>query len=520
MKNQFLNLPRFTLTRISAITINSLLKKFLVCGLLMLTPCLWAASGTWTQTTSGGLWGTTGNWLGGIVADASGYTADFSTLNLTADNTVHLNASHTLTKLLFDDTKATYYNWILDNNSTPANILTLAGSGPTITVGNDSATISAVIAGTTGWYKSGVGTLTLSGLNTCTGTINLVGGTLNLDYTAGNNIMPTASMLQLGNNTANAAASYMLTLTGASGAANTQAFAGGANGIKYGMGHINLVPGASGGTIVLQPGFTTRAGYGCNLEFNVPSGGTVNFAGANSSGNILGLTAGSTCTFSTSGVGQADTWAVSGSPASLSVSTAASGNLLTTTGTAPSVGQQVVFTTIPTSSGLTANQIYYVLTRPSGTTFTIGASPSGTTTTLGTSTGNGTMYVESAVSGLATASFYGYTATASQNMDAGTGGTLPQSPNTIRFNSSTGPSTVTLGSGIVCALASGGILVTPAVAGNLTKITSGLALSGLFRRELAIFQNNASANFQIDTSIGDNGGGGSTSFVKKILRTS
>ena len=516
MKNQFLNLPCFTSARVSAMTINSLLKNLLVCGLLMLTPSLWAASGTWTQTTSGGLWGTTGNWLSGIVADASGSTADFSTLNLTADNTVHMNASHTLTKLLFDDTKATYYNWILDNNSTPANILTLAGTGPTITVGNDSATISAVIAGTTGWYKSGVGTLTLSGLNTCTGTINLINGTLNLDYTAGNNIMPTASILQLGNNASGSvAASYTLTLTGASGTANTQAFAGGANGIKPGIGHINLVPGASGGTIVLQPGFTGRAaGVGLNLEFNVPTGGTVNFAGPNSSGNILGLNATCANTFSTSGVGQANTWAVSGSPASQAVTTTAPNTVTVTSGSAPAVGQQVVFTVVPTNnpSGttLTANQIYYVASS-SSPTFTIATSRGGTALTVVNSTVNGTMYVEGAVSGLAT--YYGYSATASQNMDATVSGTITGAPNTIRFNN-TSPVTVSLNSGAVVSLNSGGILVTPAVAGSLSKITGGLALSGLFRRELAIFQNNPSANFQIDTSIGDNGGAGSTSFVK------
>ncbi len=395
---------------------------------------------------------------------------------------------------------------------------TLASSGSFNTAGlpaTANANITAILAGTGSLTASGAGELTLSALNTYTGSTYVKNGTLNLNYTAGNNIVNTASILNLGSGAANTAASYTFTLSGASGAANTQAFAGGANGISYGLGHINLVPGASGGTIVLQSGFTARAGSGCNLEFNVPSGGTVNFAGANSAGSILGLNAGSTCTFSTSGVGQANTWAVSGSPAAqTAVTTSSTGNLLTTTGTAPTVGQQVVFTTIPASSGLTANQIYYVLTRPSGTTFTIGASPSGTTTTLVNSTGSGTMYVEGPVSGLPTASYVTVgNPSGTQNFDAGTGATLTSSPNTIRFNYN-GPSTVTLNSGLLTALTSGGILVTPAVAGNLTKITGGLALTGLNRRELAVFQNNPSANLQIDTSIGDVGGGGSTSFVK------
>src|SRR5690349_19861479 len=38
-------------------------------------------NGTWTNTASGGLWSNTGNWSGGVVADGTGSTADFSTLD-------------------------------------------------------------------------------------------------------------------------------------------------------------------------------------------------------------------------------------------------------------------------------------------------------------------------------------------------------------------------------------------------------------------------------------------------------
>lgn len=48
-------------------------------------------NGTWTNATTGGLWSATGNWSGGTVADGQDGIANFSTLDITADNTVHLD---------------------------------------------------------------------------------------------------------------------------------------------------------------------------------------------------------------------------------------------------------------------------------------------------------------------------------------------------------------------------------------------------------------------------------------------
>jgi len=55
-----------------------------------------AASGISTQTASNGLWSATGNWSGGIVADGTDSTADFSTIDISADNGVHLDSSRTI----------------------------------------------------------------------------------------------------------------------------------------------------------------------------------------------------------------------------------------------------------------------------------------------------------------------------------------------------------------------------------------------------------------------------------------
>ena len=141
-----------------------------------------AINGTWIDTTSGGLWSVNANWGGiGAIANGTDAIADFSTLDITADDTVHLDSARTIGQLKFGDTVPSN-NWVLDNNGNAADILTLAVStgSPTITVNNDTATISAVVAGTQGLTKSGAGTLLLSGNDTFTGTVSINSGTLAL----------------------------------------------------------------------------------------------------------------------------------------------------------------------------------------------------------------------------------------------------------------------------------------------------------------------------------------------------
>ncbi len=157
---------------------------FILTGIFVFaaTPYIPAADGTWTQLTSGGLWSETANWSGGIVADGSGATADFSTLNIIGTNTIHLNSSRTIGNLTFGDTVQTgsYVTWDLDNNGALANVLTFAGGTPTIAVVTPltSATIRATIAGNVGFTKTGAGPLSLTGSNTFTGTLTVNGGFL------------------------------------------------------------------------------------------------------------------------------------------------------------------------------------------------------------------------------------------------------------------------------------------------------------------------------------------------------
>ncbi|BCU76029.1 hypothetical protein llg_07440 [Luteolibacter sp. LG18] len=134
-----------------------------------------AASGTWTDTTTGpSNWSDTAKWSGGIVADASGSTASF-TSDITASTTVTLDSARTITNIVFSDNGAAGSPWVLSGGNT----LTLAGTTPTLTTTTD-ATISSVITGTVGMTKAGSGLLALSAQSTYTGNTVVNGGVLSL----------------------------------------------------------------------------------------------------------------------------------------------------------------------------------------------------------------------------------------------------------------------------------------------------------------------------------------------------
>ena len=161
--------------------------RLILAGLLTTlaaTAPLQAQSGTWSNAATGGLWSVAGNWAGGVIADGSGATADFSTLDLTADQTVVLDGARTLTNLTFGDLDpATPANWILTDNADLLNVFTL-DTMPTITVnalGTDAtATVRAAITGSLGLIKAGAGPLTLTGFNTYGGVTSVNGGILRL----------------------------------------------------------------------------------------------------------------------------------------------------------------------------------------------------------------------------------------------------------------------------------------------------------------------------------------------------
>jgi fibronectin-binding autotransporter adhesin len=153
-----------------------------------------AASGTWLTNANGTWDGVTdaANWVGGIPAIGSGFTADFTQVNITADRTVTLGAPITIGNISFADLTTISNNWII-NSLIPADTLTLDGTTPTITV-NDAtrtATIGAVIAGTAGLTKAGAGILSITVAPTESGLTTVSTGTLNLGMAFGSTYTST-----------------------------------------------------------------------------------------------------------------------------------------------------------------------------------------------------------------------------------------------------------------------------------------------------------------------------------------
>ena len=161
-----------------------------------------AADGTWNPTgfVSGGdgsgLWSTTTNWTGGTVANGAGSLANFSTLDIGVNSIVSLDSARTIGRLQFGDSTGGGSNtWTLNDNGNPLNVLTLnntGGSGqPRITVNNQTATVSTILAGTNGVLLTGgtgtaaSATLALSAANTYSGvtTINSAAQTNNQQFT-------------------------------------------------------------------------------------------------------------------------------------------------------------------------------------------------------------------------------------------------------------------------------------------------------------------------------------------------
>lgn len=143
-------------------------------ALVMLSIQVRADSGIW-QKDADGVWSDVENWAGGIVADGAGNGAgngaDFSTVDLTANRAVTLDADHTLGAVVFGDAMAPYYNWTVDGTG----VLTLAAPS-TINVSNGTATVNVPVAGAAGFTKAGAGRLVFNGTNTYSGSTYLAEG--------------------------------------------------------------------------------------------------------------------------------------------------------------------------------------------------------------------------------------------------------------------------------------------------------------------------------------------------------
>src|SRR5438093_10251550 len=139
-----------------------------------LTTTTHAAVQTWNNNSADFLWGTSLNWLPGPAAWTDGNDAVFGA---TGTGTVSLSTSVTVQNQTFNSAGYTIAG--------AANVMTLAGTTPTITV-NADATNSASISGTNGLTVQGTGVLSLQGDaansigNTYTGGTYVKSGTLML----------------------------------------------------------------------------------------------------------------------------------------------------------------------------------------------------------------------------------------------------------------------------------------------------------------------------------------------------
>src|SRR5262245_44125294 len=171
-------------------------------------------NGIWIQNSSGGMWNANPNWLNGIVGAGVGNTADFSSLELVDDLIVRLDSPRTIGNLVFEDTDVSSPgNWIIDNNGSAANSLTLAvaAGNPTVTVnslGVGASTILGVsLAGTQGLTKLGAGPLALTMPSSLIGQLMVNGGALRL--------LPGSS-LAIGNSAVNLGTNTQLNIAGGS----------------------------------------------------------------------------------------------------------------------------------------------------------------------------------------------------------------------------------------------------------------------------------------------------------------
>lgn len=141
-----------------------------------------AVNGTW-NVDANGTWSLsdTSSWLDGTVAEGADFTANFSTVDITAGRTITLSAPLTIGNLIFGDSTNASHDWTLSSSPT-SNVLTLdtTTGAPTINVVNRTAQINSVLAGSDGLTKLGTGTLILAGNNTFSGTTMISAGVLQI----------------------------------------------------------------------------------------------------------------------------------------------------------------------------------------------------------------------------------------------------------------------------------------------------------------------------------------------------
>ena len=177
-----------------------------------------------SDTSGSASWSQTGAWTGGLVANGANNTADFSENLLVGNLTITLDGNQTIGGLIFGDRGAAFNTTLATGTG---GVLTLSAptGSPVINVVNETATISAVIAGGSGLNKTGAGNLVLTAADTYTGPTTISGGTLTLDFSQtgapASNIIGNSSPASLA-----LTGDGALVIKGNSTATNSQSFGG------------------------------------------------------------------------------------------------------------------------------------------------------------------------------------------------------------------------------------------------------------------------------------------------------
>jgi autotransporter-associated beta strand protein len=236
------------------------------------------AAAVWTNNVGDSLWSSLVNWSPNLFPSGANVTADFSTLDLTANQAVNLDSAPTIGTLVLGDTDTnTAASWTLANNGTAANILTLAGTAPKVTVNllgtGAKVIISTVVAGTSGLTKTGAGTLAFTGANTYSGSTVIRDGVLTYNADTALGVAPgtptPGSLVLNGGTLAQAGANLTLSANrgiavGANGGTIAVASPGSGNltygGIITGSGPVTLNASVGTSGILLQSPNSTYTG--------------------------------------------------------------------------------------------------------------------------------------------------------------------------------------------------------------------------------------------------------------------
>lgn len=144
-------------------------------AVLTITMPLVIGNGSWLSDISGD-WSDTTKWASAFPANGSGASANFSTLDITADRTVTLDSSRAVGSIAFGDASGAQ-NWTLASaDGASLTLDTGTTTSPTITVNQNTAVLSLPVEGSNGFTKAGTGTLVLAGGGTLTGTVNIDSG--------------------------------------------------------------------------------------------------------------------------------------------------------------------------------------------------------------------------------------------------------------------------------------------------------------------------------------------------------